>query len=89
MQAVVFSFTRKGAALSLKLQTYLAVHGFATEIKTMSNFADLSPLLQIIAPNVKNTFAKPNDANLMEESTVVSAPLLINGISANNILAAP
>ena len=53
MQAVVFSFTRKGAALSLKLQTYLAVHGFATEIKTMSNFADLSPLLQIIAPNVK------------------------------------
>ena len=53
MQAVVFSFTRNGAALSIKLQTYLAVHGYATEIKTMSTFADISPLLQIISPNIK------------------------------------
>ena len=50
MNAIVFSFTRNGAKISLKLQKYLDSCGFATEIFTTRRYRDLDPALKEIGP---------------------------------------
>ncbi len=51
MEAVVFSFTRKGAQLSLKLQDCLEKCGYHTKIETIEKFADIDERLGIMQPN--------------------------------------
>ena len=53
MNAIVFSFTRNGAKISLKLQKYLDSCGFATEIFTTRRYRDLDPALKEIAPSLQ------------------------------------
>ncbi len=53
MNAIVFSFTRNGAKISLKLQKYLDSCGFATEIFTTRRYRDLDPALKEIGPSLQ------------------------------------
>ena len=53
MNATVFSFTRNGALISVKLQQYLESFGFTTKILTTKRYAELDPALQEIAPGLQ------------------------------------
>ena len=53
MNAIVFSFTRNGAKISLKLQKYLDSCGFATGIYTTRRYRDLDPALKEISPSLQ------------------------------------
>ena len=53
MNAIVFSFTRNGAKISLKLQKYLDSCGFATGIYTTRRYKDLDPALKEIGPSLQ------------------------------------
>ena len=53
MNAIVFSFTRNGAKISLKLQKYLDSCGFATGIYTTRRYRDLNPALKEISPSLQ------------------------------------
>ena len=53
MNAIVFSFTRNGAMISLKLQKYLDSCGFATGIYTTRRYRDLDPALKEIGPSLQ------------------------------------
>ena len=53
MNAIVFSFTRNGAIISLKLQKYLDSCGFATGIYTTRRYRDLDPALKEIGPSLQ------------------------------------
>ena len=55
MNATVFSFTRNGALISVKLQQYLESFGFTTKILTTKRYAELDPALQEIAPGLQET----------------------------------
>ena len=53
MNAIVFSFTRNGAKISLILQKYLDSCGFATGIYTTRRYRDLDPALKEISPSLQ------------------------------------
>ena len=53
MNAIVFSFTRNGAKISLKLQKYLDSCGFATGIYPPRRYRDLDPALKEISPSLQ------------------------------------
>lgn len=53
MNATVFSFTRNGALISVRLQHYLESFGFTTKILTTKRYAELDPALQEIAPGLQ------------------------------------
>ena len=52
MNAIVFSFTRNGAKISLKLQKYLNSCGFETGIFTTRRYRDIAPALKVISPSL-------------------------------------
>lgn len=51
MNAIIFSFTRNGAEISVRLQQYLKTRGFATELYTTKRYATVSPALREIGPS--------------------------------------
>ena len=53
MKATVFSFTRNGALISVKLQPYLESFGFTTDILTIKRYAQVHPALREIAPGLQ------------------------------------
>ena len=53
MNAIVFSFTRNGAKISLNLQKYLDSCGFKTGIFTTRRYRDLDPALREIRPSLQ------------------------------------
>lgn len=52
MNAIVFSFTRNGAAISVKLKKYLDSCGFETGIFTTKRYKDTDKVLQEIRPSL-------------------------------------
>ena len=53
MNALIFSFTRNGAKISVRLEKYLETCGFETEMYTMRRYADPQAGLKVIAPSLK------------------------------------
>ena len=53
MNAIVFSFTRNGAKISLKLQKYLDSCGFETGIFTTRRYREVDPALREISPSLQ------------------------------------
>ena len=53
MNAIVFSFTRNGAKISLKLQKYLDSCGFKTGIFTTRRYREVDPALREISPSLQ------------------------------------
>lgn len=53
MNADIFSFTKNGTALSLKLQSYLMINGWETESLTGRRFMHMSPKLRQIDSSLK------------------------------------
>ena len=53
MNAIVFSFTRNGAKISLKLQKYLNSCGFRTGIFTTRRYSQEDPALKEISPSLQ------------------------------------
>lgn len=53
MNAIVFSFTRNGAKISLKLQKYLDSCGFETGIYTTRRYKEVNPALKEISPSLQ------------------------------------
>lgn len=53
MNAIVFSFTRNGAKISLELQKYLDSCGFETGIFTTRRYRDVDPSLREISPSLQ------------------------------------
>ena len=53
MNAIVLSFTRNGAGISLKLKKYLDSRGFTTEVFTTGRYRDMDPILQEINPSLQ------------------------------------
>ena len=53
MNAIVFSFTRNGAKISLKLQKYLESCGFKTGIFTTRRYREVDPALREISPSLQ------------------------------------
>lgn len=53
MNAIIFSFTRNGAKISLKLQKYLDSCGFKTGIFTTRRYRDVDPALREISPSLQ------------------------------------
>lgn len=53
MNALIFSFTRNGAKISVRLKKYLGTCGFETEMFTMRRYADPQAGLKAIAPSLK------------------------------------
>ena len=53
MNAIVFSFTRNGAKISLQLQKYLNSCGFETGIFTTRRYKDIDPALKVISPSLQ------------------------------------
>ena len=53
MNAIIFSFTRNGARISLQLQKYLDSCGFKTGIFTTRRYRDVDPALREISPSLQ------------------------------------
>lgn len=53
MNAIIFSFTRNGAKISLQLQKYLDSCGFKTGIFTTRRYRDVDPALREISPSLQ------------------------------------
>ena len=53
MNAIIFSFTRNGAKISLKLQKYLDSCGFKTELFTTLQYKDIDPAFKEIVPSLQ------------------------------------
>ena len=53
MNAIVFSLTRNGAKISLKLQKYLDSCGFETGIFTTRRYREIDPALREISPSLQ------------------------------------
>ena len=53
MNAIIFSFTRNGAAISVKLQNYLNTCGFETGIFTTKRYRMMDPALKEIRPSLQ------------------------------------
>ena len=53
MNAVIFSFTRNGAKISVRLQKYLDTCGFETGVYTTKRYQELDPVLQEISPSLQ------------------------------------
>ena len=53
MNAIIFSFTRNGAKISLKLQKYLDSCGFKTGLFTTRRYKDIDPALKVISPSLQ------------------------------------
>jgi len=54
MNATVFSYTRKGAQLSLKIKEILEVLGYKTEVYTSEKFVDVDPILKTSVGCIKS-----------------------------------
>ena len=53
MNAIIFSFTRNGAKISLKLQKYLDSCGFKTGLITTRRYKEIDPALKEISPSLQ------------------------------------
>ena len=53
MNAIIFSFTRNGAKISLKLQKYLDSCGFKTGLFTTRRYKEIDPALKEISPSLQ------------------------------------
>lgn len=53
MNAIVFSFTRHGAGISIKLKSYLESRGFEAGCFTTKRYKDTDPLLREISPSLQ------------------------------------
>ncbi|HBX75879.1 MAG: cobalt-precorrin 5A hydrolase [Acidaminococcaceae bacterium] len=53
MNAIIFSFTRNGARISLKLKKYLESRGFESGIFTTRRYKDVDPALKEISPSLQ------------------------------------
>lgn len=58
MKAVLFSFTRRGAALSLKLQSYLEAMHWQTTVYGGKKFIYLDPVIQEIQTSLRQVVKK-------------------------------
>ena len=53
MNAIIFSFTRNGAKISLKLQKYLDSCGFKAGLFTTRRYKEIDPALKVISPSLQ------------------------------------
>ena len=53
MNAIIFSFTRNGAKISLQLQTYLDSCGFKAGLFTTRRYKEIDPALKVISPSLQ------------------------------------
>ena len=53
MNAIIFSFTRNGAKISLKLQKYLDSCGFKAGLFTTRRYKEIDPALKEISPSLQ------------------------------------
>lgn len=67
MKAVLFSFTRRGTALSLKLQSYLETMHWQTTVYGEKKFIHLNPIIQEIQPSLRQVVKKA----FLESSLIV------------------
>jgi len=58
MNAIIFSFTRNGAKISLELQKYLDSRGFETGVFTTRRYKELDPSLKEISPSLRGMCEK-------------------------------